>query len=160
MHELLLLRHAQAEPCTAGADDRDRPLSARGQDQARATGQWLAGRGIRPDKVLCSPALRTRTTTRLVIEALPEAHAPVTFVDGIYEASPGELLAVLEQYADAATSLLLVGHNPGLPYLVALLCPDARHALARGMPPATLARITLEGACQPGAGRLHDFFTP
>lgn len=159
MHELLLLRHAEAEPSTVGVDDRDRPLSARGRDQARGAGRWLADRHTHPDEVLCSPALRTRTTARLVMEALPAAPASVTFVDEIYEASPGELLAVLESHAHA-TSLLLVGHNPGLQHLVALLCPNARHVLVHGMPPATLARITLDGACQPGAGHLHDFFTP
>ena len=46
MRELILLRHAHAEPATAGQADIDRPLSAQGLAEAEAAGRWLAAQGL------------------------------------------------------------------------------------------------------------------
>jgi phosphohistidine phosphatase len=62
MHELILLRHAEAQPSQAGADDHHRRLSGRGEQEAKAAGNWLASHGVKPDRVLCSPSERTRST--------------------------------------------------------------------------------------------------
>ena len=62
MRDLLLLRHAHADAAGAGQSDLARPLSATGRDEARAAGDWLREHGLRPDRVLCSPAARTRDT--------------------------------------------------------------------------------------------------
>ena len=157
MHDLLVLRHAQAEPVAPDGNDFARPLSPHGRDQARITGTWLATHVPRPDSILCSPALRTRMTTELMLEALAPAVPPVTFVDGIYEATPGWLMALLDRHAET-DCVLLVGHNPGLEHLVALLC-EGRSPDFRGMPAAALAHIRLDGPLEPGNGRLLAFHT-
>lgn len=158
MHELILLRHAEAQPATAGSDDRNRRLSGRGEQEARAAGSWLAARGIRPDRVLCSPSERTLATASLALAALPQAPAAEP-ADDIYNATPGELLALLDQHEDAGT-VLLVGHNPGIERLVALLV-EGRSDEFRGMPPAGLAVLHLSsGALEPGSARLDAFWSP
>ncbi len=50
--------------------DADTPLSATGEDQARALGAHLAGlpAGERPDAVWCSPYVRARHTAALALE--------------------------------------------------------------------------------------------
>lgn len=73
MHELILLRHAEALPANAGSGDMQRQLSGRGEQEARAAGAWLAQHGARPDRVLCSPAERTRATAALALDALADA---------------------------------------------------------------------------------------
>jgi len=45
MRELILLRHAHAEPATPGQADTDRPLSPEGLAEAEAAGRWLADNG-------------------------------------------------------------------------------------------------------------------
>src|SRR5690242_7581036 len=108
MQELILLRHAEAQPATSGDDDHDRTLSPRGEQEALAAGRWLAAHGVRPDRVLSSPALRTRRIAELAMRALaPEAAIGVA--EEIYDATPGELLALLDQHADARC-VLVVGH--------------------------------------------------
>ena len=67
MRELILLRHAHAEPPDAGQADLDRPLSPEGLAEAEAAGRWLAEQGLVPDCVLCSPARRTRETLEAVL---------------------------------------------------------------------------------------------
>ena len=157
MHELILLRHAEAVPATTNDGDAARPLSPHGEQEARAAGQWLARRGLRPDRVLYSPAARTCGTATLALAALADPPAPQA-AEAIYHATPGELLALLDQHADAGT-VLLVGHNPGIERLVALLV-EGRSNDVRGMPPAGLAVLHLEGALEPGQARLDAFWSP
>ena len=157
MHELILLRHAEAVPIEKAADDQQRPLSTRGEEEARAAGAWLAGHGARPDRVLCSPSRRTDETARLALAAIENSPSP-QLADEIYDASPGELLALLDQHGDANT-VMLVGHNPGIERLVALLV-EGRSDEFRGMPPGALAVLHLNGALEPGNARLDAFWSP
>lgn len=158
MRELMLLRHAEA--MSGGPDGRDieRPLSLHGEAQARAAGVWLAEQQAAPDTVLCSSARRAQMTADAVGKALrvPEPQ----FLPAIYQATPGELLLLIEAHAAEARRVLLVGHNPGLEQLLALLT-EGRSASARGLSPATLAWIVLpDDALEPGHGRLHALWSP
>lgn len=155
MRELILLRHAQAETGAAD-DDRMRPLSDEGVDQARHAGVWLAGQECRPGLILHSPAQRALQTAKAVRESMPGAQ--LIEVDGIYEASPGELMAMLDEQP-ATDSIMVVGHNPGMERLLGLLI-NGRSGSNRGMPPAALARIRFDGRVEPGAGSLQAFWVP
>jgi len=157
MHELILLRHAEAVPMETTGDDRQRRLSPRGEQEAQAAGLWLASHNLRPDRVLSSPARRTSETTRLALAAIDNAPVPQLAAE-IYNASPGELLALLDQHDDAGT-LMLVGHNPGIERLVALLV-EGRSDEFRGMPPGGLAVLHLDGPMEPGNARLDAFWSP
>ncbi|HET7593535.1 MAG TPA: histidine phosphatase family protein [Rhodanobacteraceae bacterium] len=157
MRELLLLRHAEA--MSAGPDGRDieRPLSLRGERQARAVGEWLADQPS-PDAVLCSAARRAQMTCDELsrFARIPSAR----LLPDIYRASPGELLSLVEAHAPQARRAMIVGHNPGLEQLLALLT-EGRSDAARGLTPATLAWIAFdEDALEPGRGRLHALWTP
>lgn len=157
MQELILLRHAEAVPIEAASDDQQRPLSVRGEQEAQAAGLWLAAHGVRPERVLCSPTRRADETTRLALAAIDAAPIP-QMLGEIYDASPGELLALLDQHDDAGT-VMLVGHNPGIEQLVALLV-EGRSDEFRGMPPGALAVLHLNGSLEPGNARLDAFWSP
>jgi phosphohistidine phosphatase len=107
--------------------------------------------------VLCSPSERTHATGTLALKALHEAPAIQT-AEEIYNATPGELLALLDQHGDAKT-VMLIGHNPGIERLVALLV-EGRSDEFRGMPPAGLAVLHLDGPLEPGNARLDAFWSP
>lgn len=163
MRELILLRHAEAMQIALGGSDRARPLSLRGEQEAREAGAWLREQGAHPDVVLCSPARRAQMTVERALDAL-FAHAvpsPVPkFVPEVYDATPGTLVALLEQHVAMAQQVLLVGHNPGMEQLLALLT-SGRSPDARGIPPAGLAWIELRDAgLEPGSARLRAFWSP
>ena len=157
MRELILVRHAHAEPPAAGGDDHARPLSAIGRQEAAGAGDWLREHGLRPDRVLCSSAARARQT----LEGMGEmGTADVREEPAIYEASPGTLAALADANRDAGR-LMLVGHNPGLEQLAALM-HSGQTGDYRGMPPGGIAvlRLPADAAVEPGVATLIHFWWP
>ncbi|MDQ3494538.1 MAG: histidine phosphatase family protein [Pseudomonadota bacterium] len=158
MRELILLRHAHAEPAQAGQADPDRPLSAAGHAEAGAAGRWLAHKRLLPDRALCSPARRARETLEAALAAIGDVEQRLD--EGIYEASAGTLAALVDQHREVGR-LLLVGHNPGLERLAALM-HSGQSGDYRGMPPGGIAvlRLPAEAAIEPGIATLSEFWWP
>lgn len=163
MRELILLRHAHAEPADAGQADLDRPLSSEGLAEADAAGRWLVDRGLIPDCVLCSPARRTRETMEAALVRIDAAQQGVVeqrLDDAVYEATAGTLAALADNYRQFGR-LLLVGHNPGLEHLAALM-HSGQSGDYRGMPPGAIAVLSLpaDAAIEPGIATLSAFWWP
>src|SRR5690606_23086922 len=119
---IVLLRHAKADwPQVA---DHDRPLAERGRRDAPKAGRWLAGAGVTPELTLCSTARRCRETWKLVAPELPRRPRTV-YDERLYEASLGELIAVVNGVDDEIRDLMLVGHNPGIHALAEALGGEA-----------------------------------
>lgn len=158
MRELILLRHAHAEPALPGRADADRPLSPRGQAEAEAAADWLKAHELRPSRVLCSPARRTRETLARVLELL--GYSDVRYEPRIYDALPGTLMTVLDEHVEV-DRVLMVGHNPGFEQTAALL-HSGQSGDFRGMPTAGIAVLSLppDGAVEPGIGTLRQFWWP
>ena len=158
MRQVILLRHAHAEPASPGQADIDRPLSPQGLAEAEAAGRWLAEHGLVPDRVLCSPARRTRETLEAVMAVT--GYAEQRLEEGIYEATPGTLIGLLQDHREVER-LLLVGHNPGLERLVALL-NSGRSDEYRGMPTAAVAvlAVPVQADIEPGIAGLTAFWWP
>jgi phosphohistidine phosphatase len=158
MRQLILLRHAHAEPANPGQADLDRPLSPEGLAEAEAAGRWLAEHGLVPDCVLCSPARRTRETLEAVLGVI--GYVEQRLEPAIYEATAGTLAALADRHGEAGR-LLVVGHNPGLERLVALLS-SGQSGEYRGMPPGGVAVLSLpdDAAIEPGIATLAAFWWP
>ena len=142
MKTLILMRHAESGWADPGMDDHDRPLNQRGRQDAPVMAHWLEARGLRPDRVLCSPARRTRETVELMRDAapfLPEPELPAA----LYHAGPGTLLEHLRRLPGGCGSVLLVAHEPGLGALLRTLggrttAPERRSAYSH-FPTAAIA---------------------
>ena len=144
MHLLHLLRHAKSGR-DEGVDDRDRTLSKRGREAARAIGTGLPQAIGKLDLVLCSSSARTRETAELVLAGFDKAPRTL-FEDGLYLVGEAALLRRMRRLDEAAGSVLVIGHNPGLHQLaVALAAPKSPgfRALADGKFPTT-ARASLQ----------------
>ena len=158
MRELILLRHAHAEAGADGQPDMDRPLSRQGLAEAEAAGKWLKEHGYLPDRVLVSPSRRSRETLEEVLRQL--GYVEQRQEARIYEATPGTLMQVADELRDTAR-LMLVGHNPGLEQMVALLS-SGQSGEFRGMPAGAIAVLHLpaEASLEPGVARLAAFWWP
>lgn len=167
MLRLLILRHAKSDRSVSGASDLDRPLNARGRDTAPRIGAYMARHKMIPDLVLCSTAKRTRETLELVMAKF-DGEPPVRFDERLYTATPERILDVLHAASGGASTVLVVGHNPGLQALAVLLIAsgdlDARERLHEQFPTAGLAVIDFAlpawDKLHPHSGRLERFIVP
>ncbi|MDQ0682900.1 phosphohistidine phosphatase [Streptomyces achromogenes] len=162
---IVLFRHAKAD--WPQVIDHERPLAERGRKDAAVAGRKLADTGIPIDLALCSTALRTRETWKLAVQEFP--HRPKTvYEERIYEASPGELIALLNETPDDVRTLVLIGHNPGIQGLADVLSGqvngDAGERMhSRGFPAAAFAVISFDGSwksLEPGVATLLDYWAP
>ena len=108
--ELILWRHAEARD---GIPDSTRELTGKGVRQARNMAEWLESRLPKGTRILSSPATRCQQTA----EAL-----------GKYKDTPAidvgaSALDVLDAagWPDASTAAVIVGHQPTLGEVAALL---------------------------------------
>lgn len=167
MPRLFLLRHAKSSPAGPGQKDFDRPLNSRGRVAAAAVGRFMADSGFLPDRILCSPAMRTRETLDHVRPFLPD-DTHVDYVRELYESSAEGMFRVIADHAAGAERLLVVGHNPSMHMLARALShdgdPDLIDQLRAKYPTAALAAIDLPGgnwsAIRPGGGQLVAHVTP
>ena len=146
MKRLLLLRHAKSSWDDPALDDLERPLAPRGQKAARRLAAWLRTVDVRPELVLCSPALRARRTLEAIADGLG---TPTVVVDErLYHASPQALLACVREIDDELDEALLVGHNPGLAELCLELARDSerRSRVAAKLPTGAFAILETDVA--------------
>jgi len=146
---LVLLRHAKSSWDTDEAD-HERPLAPRGRRDAKAVGRYLVAQSLRPDVVLCSTALRTRQTWEQAVKGGADA-GEVRYLDEIYDASVTELVGVLRDAPADATSVLLLGHAPGIPRLLDYLAVRRSESSVweraeQDFPTSGLAVLELESA--------------
>ena len=109
--DLILWRHAEAEP---GEPDLGRRLTAKGIQQAERVAGWLDHQLAATTRILSSPADRAQQTA----QALKRKFRVVP------ELAPGATVAAILAAAgwpDAREPVLIVGHQPTLGEVAALL---------------------------------------
>jgi phosphohistidine phosphatase len=114
MKSLTLFRHAKAERDSTTGRDFDRRLMDRGRDDAKRIGAAIRALDVAFDLVLSSPAARAAETAEL-------AGLTPRFDQRIYDASTGDLLAVVQEANAGIERLAMVGHNPGFERLASRL---------------------------------------
>ncbi|MFC9896611.1 SixA phosphatase family protein [Nocardia sp. NPDC127579] len=172
---LILMRHGKSD-YPEGVADHERPLATRGLREAGLAGQWLRETQPPIDAVRCSTSLRTRETL-----AATGVGAPVVFERGIYEASPGTLIELVQlglptpsasppaipERDDEVSTLLVIGHAPGMPWTAWELAANRDSAqaieLSRKFPTSALAVLEFDrpwAEVEPGTGELTRFHVP
>lgn len=163
MRTLFLLRHAKSSWADPELPDRQRPLAPRGRRDAKRIAEHLVRLEIRPELVLCSPAVRTRET----LERLRVGTgSTVRLEDELYGASAEQLLERLRLVPEEIASLMVIGHNPGIQALALLLAGDGVELdrVEEKFPTAALATLALPATSWsgvvPGAAVLSAYVVP
>lgn len=160
--ELLVLRHAKAQK-DAGLRDYERALNERGTQDAPQVGIWLRNHGLRPDRVVSSPALRARQTTLFAVLPVGMNGDEIHWDEELYLADLQTLRDIIAATPGSVQRLLLVGHNPGLEDLVLSLAgiepglPDNR------LRTSALVHLALASDWRdlsPASARLLNYFRP
>jgi phosphohistidine phosphatase len=168
MKTVTLFRHAKSgEKDNPGIADFDRPLAERGIKAAPKMGKAMRKRKLKPDLILCSPAVRTRQTLMLAEAEAWDKQPGVRFDERIYDASLQTLLKLLRELPGELSHIMIVGHNPGLQELAIALTPSgipARTAFREKLPTAALVSLDFDTerwqSIKTGTGQLQLFLTP
>ncbi len=140
MKTLTLVRHAKSSWKDNSLTDRDRPLNKRGKRDAPIMGKRISEAGIRPSLIVCSPAVRAWTTAKAIAD---EIGYPLEFLqreDGLYLASLDDLLDITFSQETGFTSLMVIGHNPGLTTFANYLSPG----VTNNVPTAGVVSVTFD----------------
>jgi phosphohistidine phosphatase len=138
MKTLLLLRHAKSSWKDNSLQDFDRPLNGRGKRAAETIGRFIRKKRVVPDLLLSSPAVRARETIETIIR-VAKLPSELRYDQRIYEAGPLRLLEVVSQIEEERSTVLLVGHNPGMAEILELMTGRVEH-----MATGALAKIDLK----------------
>lgn len=140
---LVLMRHGKSG-YPEGTPDHERPLAPRGQREAGLAGHWITEHVGAVDGVLCSTAQRTRET--LAATGLDTGSA--RFERRIYGGSADEIIEEITFTDAAVDTLLVVGHEPGIPWTALELAEDDDSEVARAIrhrfPTSAIAVLTTE----------------
>ncbi|RDV15523.1 histidine phosphatase family protein [Pontibacter diazotrophicus] len=124
MKTLYILRHAKSSWKFEELSDHDRPLNKRGRSDAPLMGQELAARGIQPDLIISSPAVRALTTATLAGKEMGYDADDIVLDERVYGAGKKDLLEVVQEAPAEVEHLLLVGHNEAITDFANMLTPE------------------------------------
>ncbi len=112
MKSVYFIRHAKSSWDDPSLRDIDRPLNKRGLRDAPFMAKMLRAKGIKPDRLVSSPARRAFSTARFFAEELGIAKEEIWLDKRIYEAYPEDVLGILQELPDDYKLVLAFGHNP------------------------------------------------
>lgn len=121
MKTLCLIRHAKTSWENPTGADFDRPLDERGLLDANALSEFLQNKGLVPELILASPAVRTRHTAEIIANNLTINREKIQFHKQIYGAGVEDLLGVLMELPNEINTVFLVAHNPAVTMLASYL---------------------------------------
>ena len=117
MKTLYLARHAKSSWKHPELSDIERPLNKRGKRDAPYIGNLLKEKGVKPDILISSPAVRARKTAVVIAELIDYPKSKILIDENIYELSSTELIKIIQSFDDKYNSVMMFGHNPGFTML-------------------------------------------
>lgn len=157
---LVVIRHAKSSWDSPALSDLERPLNHRGVRDAPFMGNLLKSRGLLPDRILCSPAVRAGMTARLLADAVGYDVRAIDVHQEIYEQGVSGLMSVIHGLHSGWNRVYLIGHNPDLSRLVDRLTGESLGDL----PTCGVASLVFDVERWPhimeGSGRLSLFDYP
>ena len=127
MKQITIIRHARTEFFSSSGLDFDRRLTTDGIKTATENAWNLAAvLPDPPDLILASSAARTVRTAEIFAEILKYPQEDIITDLHLYHAGGRELLMELQNMAPGFKNILLIGHNPAISELAAMIAPENR----------------------------------
>jgi phosphohistidine phosphatase len=158
--QIYLVRHAiaaQRDP-EEWPDDRDRPLTAKGEQRFRRAANGLAKLVSTVDMVFSSPLERAWRTAVILHDEIgwPD---PAGWSQLEPDHSPQQVVLALTPHASVG-SVALVGHEPGLSELASFLLVGSAAQANLQMKKGGVALLSVDGAPHAGTAVLEWLLTP
>ena len=116
MKSVLLVRHAKSSWDDPSMNDFDRPLNDRGKKDAPDMARKLAGRKIKIDALVSSPAKRAKQTCNHFAKEFDFKKKEIILEPKLYEAGEENFYEVIEDLKNKWDSVAIFSHNPGISY--------------------------------------------
>ncbi|WP_438853759.1 SixA phosphatase family protein [Agromyces sp. M3QZ16-3] len=127
MKTLVLVRHAKSAWGDPTLADHDRPLNERGRRDAPEMARRLRERGVVPDAIRASTAVRARTTAEAMAAELDLPADALVLDERLYGAGPDAILAVVAELGEEPGTVMVVAHDPGMSDLAFRLSGEIEH---------------------------------
>lgn len=112
MKTIYLIRHAKSSWNFPDLRDIERPLNNRGRRDAPFMAALLSAKGVRPDKIISSPAVRAMTTALYFAKEFNVEKNLMKMEADIYEAYPSTIMRLIQELDEEWSTVFLFGHNP------------------------------------------------
>ena len=119
--ELFLIRHSIAQEAFRGQADVERELTESGSIRAMQLANFLQAKGLQADVLFSSMANRARRTAELLSEKVLNNNQEIIFHEDLYESSVRLMLSLINSLDDNWQKVVMIGHNPIVPYTVEFL---------------------------------------
>jgi phosphohistidine phosphatase len=156
--KLYVLRHGVAEEVSPDGDDASRRLTPAGRRRIRTAAAGMRALGLRVDLILTSPFPRAAETAAIVAEALGGDAVPEELPALEQGVAPVETVRALQPFA-RYEHVLIVGHEPGLSGVIALLLTGSEDGLKIVLKKGGLAALDAHDPARAGA-TLRWVLTP
>jgi phosphohistidine phosphatase len=118
MKKICLIRHAKSDWGHEGLEDIDRPLNARGYEDAKSMAMRLNAAGIQPEGIVSSTAIRAASTALIFVRTLGIDETHSRFTPSLYEANEETFLKVIRKLPEEWNTVFVFGHNPSITDIV------------------------------------------
>ena len=117
MRTLCFVRHAKSSWDDPALADIDRPLNSRGKRDGPSMAARMKEMHVVPDLIVTSPAKRAKRTAKYFQKAFEIP--PANFVEdlSLYDATPDDIVAVVQHLDNSKHHVFIFGHNPTLTFL-------------------------------------------
>ena len=138
MKTIYIIRHAKSDWSIEGQSDIDRPLNARGYNDAHSIGKHFFQNGFKPQAMISSPAIRALTTALIISDEISFSKNLIMIDPELFETGEEEYLKAIMNLPKQVESIAIFGHNPIVSDLASSLSGQTVD-----MPTCAVARFSL-----------------
>jgi len=113
MKKIYLIASAKAEDFSAVTEDYERAICKQGYKDINTIGSYLLLRGISPDIIFSSYALRAQQTAVELADRL-KFNGVKYFLEELYYSPYSDLVNIIKVQDNMMESIFIIGHNPQL----------------------------------------------
>lgn len=118
-----MIRHAKSSWKDIDASDFERGLTKKGRKHIETIGSYLKLRGVLPDHILSSCAVRTQETADLLAKKL-EYDGQTEYLQELYFTDTETLKEILLMQDDTFDTVFVIGHNPQITDMANMLIDE------------------------------------
>ncbi|PIF00556.1 MAG: histidine phosphatase family protein [Maribacter sp.] len=116
MKQLILVRHGKSS-WEYSVNDKDRPLLQRGVGDGHLVVGAFGEKGILPNAVFSSPAIRAMHTCLIFLRKLEFPFGQFEIANGLYDFSGDCVLRFVKKLDNSLNTVMLFGHNHAFTHL-------------------------------------------